>query len=86
MNAPNSEFLNKQLSFLNSQIERFKDEEDIKLGDISFDGAYYNVEVLCNNKDLVPLLDIKMINFQFAHTASYKEVLLKVTTKRGLNG
>lgn len=79
-----------QTQFWNQQLEHFQDavkwlsnefQEDISIGGMYSDGIYCNIDVSCARKDLLNMLEMKMINFQFSNTKSYSEVLIRVIDK-----
>lgn len=80
-----TEFWKQQLECFNHNVDWLSKEfsESIVIGDMHSDGIYCNIDVSCERKELLTMLEMKMINFQFSNTKSYCEVLIRIIDKLG---
>lgn len=83
MNMPTSLFWNKQIEFFEKQAAALSEQFDcdMKIGEMRYDGNYCFIDVECDNRHVVNLLRMKMINFQFHEMSRLEEILVEVSPK-----
>lgn len=85
---PNTPFWNKQIKYFEEQTKILAEtfDENIKIGEMRFEDGYCYIDIECDNRDLVNMLRLKMINFQFFKANSADEIFVEVSIKRGSDG
>ncbi len=79
----NTPFWNKQLEYFEKQAAALSEQFDcdLKIGDMHKQGGYCFIDVECDNRHVVALLRMKMLNFQFHEVPNFNEILVEVSPK-----